>query len=123
MRIIKGLWLSVATLSREQAEDGFPAAARDVLSVIEEPGPSTTVGRGQPPLNDLLTDKLYSFCEKTRQTNAAEVNELQRLKDKIRNLNTARTTSTWVNPFEEWRVARSFPLPIEKIEKKNLEWS
>ena len=94
MRVVKGLWLSVTILSREQAEDSFPAAARDVLSVIEEPGPLTTVGRGQPALNDLLTDELYSFCEETRQTNSTEVNELQRLKDKTRKINTARTTST-----------------------------
>ena len=66
----------LAERSREQAEDSFPVAARYVLSVMEEPEPSTTVGRGQPALNDLLTDELYSFCEETRQTNSAEVNEL-----------------------------------------------
>ncbi len=48
---------------------------------MEEPGPLITVGRGQLALNDLLTDELYSFCEETRQTNSAEVN------DKTRNLN------------------------------------
>ena len=34
----------LAERSREQAEDSFPVAARYVLSVMEEPEPSTTVG-------------------------------------------------------------------------------
>ncbi len=78
------------------------------------------VGRGEPTLKNLLADELYSFCG-TAQTNSVEVNELQRLKDKNKNLNTARTTSTWVNRFEEWRVARGYPHPLEKIEKKDLD--
>ena len=88
---------------------------------MEEPGSSTTVAGETLTLHDVLNDELYAFCAETPQTNSAEVKELQRLKDKTKNINTTRTTSTWVNRFEEWRVARDLPHPLEKIEREELD--
>ncbi len=47
MRVVKGLWLSVATLSREHAEDGSPVAARDVLSVLLSNGGAWAFNNGR----------------------------------------------------------------------------
>ena len=44
-----------------------------------------------------------------------------RLKYKTRNSNTVRTTSTWTNRFEAWRIARGLPHTLHEIEREHLD--
>jgi len=85
-------------------------------------------------LRELLSDELYDFCTASSEaqlpftsTGSAlhhdkrELKEIIRLKDKTRNSNTTRTTNTWTNRFEAWRVARGLPHPLHEIKREELD--
>ena len=40
---------------------------------------------------------------------------------KNKNENTARSTNTWVNRFENWRIERGLPLPLLEIRHEDLD--
>ena len=40
---------------------------------------------------------------------------------KNKNENTARSANTWVNRFENWRIARGLPLPLLEIRHEDLD--
>ena len=82
---------------------------------MEDFAPAPDSATLRPTLRELFSDELYYFCAPEEET------ELERLKKKTVNPNTNRTTSTWVNRFEQWRVARDMPRPLADIERKELD--
>ena len=47
--------------------------------------------------------------------------ELKRLHDLNFNKNTKRSTNTWVNRFDSWRVSREVPWKLEDIPQSNFD--
>ena len=50
----------------------------------------------------------------------ATTRDLKRYKDKNRNINTEKSTSTWVNRFETWRKWRNIPSKLQDIPRDEL---
>lgn len=51
----------------------------------------------------------------------ATLEDLQRLQDKNKNKNTAKTTNTWVKRFEAWRSFKNMPYKLEEVPKAELD--
>ena len=48
-------------------------------------------------------------------------NELERLNSKNHNCNTKKSTSMWMNVFDDWRARRKIMQKLEEIPKENLD--
>ena len=48
-------------------------------------------------------------------------NDLQRLKDKNKNQNTAKSTVTWIKRFEAWRKVKEITRELENIPEDELD--
>ena len=105
-----------------------------MLRVLSRMESASAAGVEEQTLRELLSDELYHFCTASSEaqlpltsTGSAlhhdkrELEEIIRLKDKTRNSNTTRTTNTWTNRFEAWRVARGLPHPLHEIKREELD--
>ena len=79
-------------------------------------------------LAELLSSSVLEVTNEEAQTpkrprlqSEEEHKEWERLVLKNKNENTARSTNTWVNRFENWRVVRGLPLPLLKIRHEDLD--
>ena len=50
-----------------------------------------------------------------------EHKECEQLVLKNKNENTACSTNTWVNHFENWRIVQGLPLPLQEIRHEDLD--
>ena len=90
---------------------------------------SSTEERGDVLLAELLSPSVLEVvgeeetqtAKRPRLQSEEERKECERLVLKNKNENTARSTNTWVNRFESWRIARGLPLPLLEIRHEDLD--
>jgi len=74
-----------------------------------------------PSLLEFIGDEQTQTAKRPRLQSEEERKECERLVLKNKNENTARSTNTWVNRFENWRVARGLPQPLLEIRHEDLD--
>ena len=74
-----------------------------------------------PSVLEVVGEEETRMSKRPRLQSEEERKECERLVLKNNNENTARSTNTWVNRFENWRIARGLPLPLLKIRHEDLD--
>ena len=74
-----------------------------------------------PSLLEFIGDEQTQTAKRPRLQSEEERKECEQLVIKNKNENTARSMNTWVNRFENWRVARGLPRPLLEIRHEDLD--
>ena len=70
---------------------------------------------------EVVGEEETQTAKRPRLQSEEERKECERLVLKNKNENTARSTNTWVNRFENWRIGRGLPLPLLEIRHEDLD--
>ena len=70
---------------------------------------------------EVVGEEETQTAKRPRLQSEEERKECERLVLKNKNENTARSTNTWVNRFENWEIVEGLPLPLLEIRHEDLD--